>query len=355
MKIGVITVYNSCNYGSYLQAYALKQVLEDMGHEVYHVKIKTDKEFQLGFYKYPATRRSLQHPVEEFQKYRFGVKKFGLFCDAIHAEFQEIEKENAQKLDCIIIGSDELWNIKETELKRPEHFGKGFSECITYGISVGRATLADFNENPEYKQLIREVSRITVRDKKTKEIVEKITGQSVPMVCDPVFLVPMKTLYKKFRDPWLEANPYILVYTYYFTIQDWTRDYLIRYAKEKRLKLVSAGFFFSWCDYNVNCDPKEFNDVIRHARAMVTTTFHGSILGTLNRQNILAAPFSQKVNDVMEKLGMGDRIISERDSYEEFKKKLENNTADYEKMNRRVESMRSESLKILKDALKERK
>lgn len=354
MKIGVITVYNSCNYGSYLQAYALKQVLNEMGHEVYHIKIKTEKEFRQGFYKYPVTRRSLSHPVEEFQKYQFGIKKFDLFQKAIQEEFQEIEKENARKLDCIIIGSDELWNIKEPELKRPEHFGNGFPESITYGISVGRAEFSDFSENPEYRQFIQEVSRITVRDKKTKEIVEKITGKTVPMVCDPVFLVPMKQLYRRFEDDYLQKNPYILVYSYNFTIQDWTRDYLIRYAKEKKLKLVSAGFFFSWCDYNVNCQPKEFNDVIRRANCMVTTTFHGSILGTLNHQNILAAPFSQKVNDVMEKLGMSDRIISEQDSYDDFKRKLENNAVDYNMLNQRVEGMRSESLKILKDSLKEK-
>ena len=63
MKIGVLTVYNVSNFGSFLQAYALKRWLENRGHEVYHIKVKTDREVQRGFYKYPATRRSLTHPV----------------------------------------------------------------------------------------------------------------------------------------------------------------------------------------------------------------------------------------------------------------------------------------------------
>lgn len=38
MKIGIITVYDSPNFGSYLQAYALRKYLETMGHDVFWVK-----------------------------------------------------------------------------------------------------------------------------------------------------------------------------------------------------------------------------------------------------------------------------------------------------------------------------
>ena len=34
MKIGIVTVYDGLNYGSFLQAYAMKRFLEDKGHEV---------------------------------------------------------------------------------------------------------------------------------------------------------------------------------------------------------------------------------------------------------------------------------------------------------------------------------
>ena len=39
MNIGIITVYESIdNYGSYLQAYALKRYLEQLGHTVFLLK-----------------------------------------------------------------------------------------------------------------------------------------------------------------------------------------------------------------------------------------------------------------------------------------------------------------------------
>ena len=35
MKIGILTLHNALNFGAYLQAYALQQVLLLWGHEVY--------------------------------------------------------------------------------------------------------------------------------------------------------------------------------------------------------------------------------------------------------------------------------------------------------------------------------
>ena len=41
MKIGIVTVYDSANFGSYLQSYALHLVLSEMGHEVYFISNPT--------------------------------------------------------------------------------------------------------------------------------------------------------------------------------------------------------------------------------------------------------------------------------------------------------------------------
>ena len=42
MKIGIVTIYESItNLGSFLQGYAMKIVLEEMGHEVFFVQKET--------------------------------------------------------------------------------------------------------------------------------------------------------------------------------------------------------------------------------------------------------------------------------------------------------------------------
>lgn len=39
MKVGIITIHNAINYGSALQAYALRQVIENMGCDCYIVEL----------------------------------------------------------------------------------------------------------------------------------------------------------------------------------------------------------------------------------------------------------------------------------------------------------------------------
>lgn len=350
MKLGILTVYSVSNFGSYLQAYALKNILENLGHEVYHIKTRSDREIRTGFYKYPVTRRSLKHPIEEFQKYKFGKKKYILFQKELD-KFNEIEKTNIKDLDGVIVGSDELWNISESEFQYPLYFGEGVEKKATYGISVGKATWEDFEKMPEYQKLIQNVDYITVRDYRTQKVVRRITGKIAPMVCDPTFLVQTDILYQKIQNEYIKKNKYILLYTYNFTIEEWTKNYLIRYAKEKKLKLISVGFYFSWCDYNINCNPFEFSDVIQQAECMVTTTFHGCVLGTLNYQKVLAVPFSPKVNDVMEKLGLSESVINKKLPYEMFKSKLDNLELDKECITRNIEKMKNESMSALKDLL----
>ena len=43
MKIGILSMQRICNYGSFMQSYALKNIIEDLGHEVEFVDYKIEK------------------------------------------------------------------------------------------------------------------------------------------------------------------------------------------------------------------------------------------------------------------------------------------------------------------------
>lgn len=351
MDIGIITVYNVPNYGSYLQALALKKALEAKGHRVFHYKMYSDRETRRSFYKYPVTRRSLKYPGEEFRKYLFGRKKYKLFREADNV-FREVDFATLQKMDLVIIGSDELWNIKEEQFCNLTYFGAGLHHVMTYGISVSRASMDDFRAKPEYMDAVCAVKYITARDDATRSIVRQITGRNVPIVCDPTFLVPLDQL----MEPCLEAireSPYLLVYTYYFTYPEWMKDYLVRFAKEKHVRLVSVGFYFDWCDDCINCTPEQFPDVIRQAKYFVTTTFHGTVFGILNHKTITAVPFSQKVTDLMQKMDLGEEIVSDQPSYDDFCRIVQRDAPDYSHVDQILKNMAQDSGKILDAMLQE--
>ena len=89
MKIAVVTVHYSANFGSFLQAYALKYVLEQDGHDVSFV-ITRDKEYVRGlFYKLNLCREMVKHPYAGVSaQHHFPGKNPLLFLMPVHGVMQ---------------------------------------------------------------------------------------------------------------------------------------------------------------------------------------------------------------------------------------------------------------------------
>ena len=346
MKIGIMTVHDASNFGAFLQANSMRMFLEKKGHEVYFIQTNTPKYVRNMYYKLPVTRRSLSHPVEEFQKYLFGRKKWKIFFSA-RKDFKEIPISEDEKMDIVIIGRDEMWNIKEPIFRNLAYFGCGMKDVTAYGISVGRAEYEDFVEQPEIMEQIKKIKRILARDRKTQEVIEQITGIKPDMVCDPTFLVPVEENTQKISNRYLEKNRFILVYTYPFVMSQTIQNHIVRFARKNNLKIVSAGFFFGWCDYNLNCSPQQFSSVLNKAEYVVTTTFHGTIFSFLNHTKFLTIPFSQKVEDVLEKVGLSNNRVEEECSYEQFEEKILNFKGEYQEVDNRVSVLAKHSEELL--------
>jgi len=43
MKVGILSMQRICNYGSFMQSYALKRIIESLGHEVQFVDYEVEK------------------------------------------------------------------------------------------------------------------------------------------------------------------------------------------------------------------------------------------------------------------------------------------------------------------------
>ena len=140
MKVGIVTVYDSNNFGSYLQAYALKKVIEKLGHNVYFIKFRTEKEAKKVFF--PGKRKLLHY----IKTYYFNNKKYNLFLKD-RKIFDEISIKDVDKnsFDIIIIGSDECWNVKTETFRNKCFYGIDLpiKRKIAFSISCGK-TLQNF-------------------------------------------------------------------------------------------------------------------------------------------------------------------------------------------------------------------
>ena len=110
MTVCIVTVYNSENCGSFLQAFALYDYLKEAGHKVYFFKRDTK-----------GTSHSLKPHFEESIKRILKLKFKALIAEwqryasfsAAQKIFPAISRDSAEykSVDCFVIGSDTIWNL----------------------------------------------------------------------------------------------------------------------------------------------------------------------------------------------------------------------------------------------------
>lgn len=346
MQIGIITVHDSANFGSFLQAYALQHVLVEMGHKVYFIRTRDDEYLRSLYYKSIISKKLLKHPLRTLREHNWGKQKYQAFTEEQKC-FEMIETPDDEKLDLVIIGSDELWNVCTPVFRKPVFYGAGVKvPTIAYAISAGKAPYSELIKYKELPDLIKKIDKITVRDENTDNIVTKICGTKPQTVCDPTLLVKSDIFRKEYHNSYLEKNPYILIYSYSITPQ--MREAIIKFARKKGLKLVSACFYFDWCDYNFVCSPLDFCSVLTNASYVITTTFHGTIFSFLNHKEFISIPQSPKVNDVLHKVGLEHVIMSDSLAANDIDNHFNEYQIDYDAVENRLMEMRNESLEILK-------
>lgn len=348
MKIGIVTVHDSNNYGSFLQAYALQEVCRDMGHEVYFVQTRGKTFVKSTFIPEISFGKLFRHPKSTLKNYWNGILKWKAFLSD-QKIFREIHSEELDQMDMILLGSDEIWNVRVRSFQNPVFYGQGRTNVIAYAVSAGKADYEDMQSYPEFTRDIRKIRKIMVRDKRTQSVVEKICGYSPDIVCDPTFLTDSTLFRQKEKRKSRIPDRYLLVYSYYVSSR--FQEKIREFARMNHLKIVSACFYCGWADYNIMCGPMEFCRMIEDAEYVITTTFHGTIFSVLNEKRFVTLPASVKTNDLLIRLNLKERIIDNDTDVEEIQKLLLQETIDYEKVKQEISQMREKSLAMLKDCI----
>lgn len=349
MKIGIVTVHDSSNYGSFLQGFALYYTLENWGHEVYFIRTREKEYIDNLFCPKIQIKSLIKKPLETLQNRKEGKEKYKNFKNE-WKRFKVLERWDDIELDKIILGSDEIWNVKNPTFRREIFYGIGMKNVITYAVSASGSTIEDMRKYPKLIAAIQNIDSILVRDENTQNIVEQITGKTPAMVCDPTFLLPVESYVSADTGILMKSNQkYILVYSY--VINDHLKNNIITFARKNNLKIVAACMKHKWCDEFVNGSPLKFCEILKNAEYVVTTTFHGTIFSFLNHKKFVAEPFSPKVNDVLAKVGLEQAIIDERVSYEKFEQMLAHTDYNYTEVEKKIAAWREKSLELLRISL----
>ena len=350
MKIGIVTVYDSSNCGSFLQAYAMKSFLEQDGHQVYFANFRSDKELKKIYYDNGLLVRSIiKYPLIGIERYLFAREKYKIYTQQIRYSYDVISLDKLIEMDLVILGSDEIWNINSKIFRNPIFYGEKMNNVLAYAISIGSSKLEDWNKYPELIHLIKKIPYIMVRDEKTFSFVKSVSLCCPEYSCDPTLLVNKK-IYEKQKQLHRVEEKYLLIYAY--QIDSWLKKCIKRYAKENKLKIVSAGFFHIWAEKNINCTPLEIYSLMKNATCVITTTFHGSMFSILTHSRFLVYPGGSidKVTDLLIRFAADSRLITTEINYQQFLEQFESEF-DYSKTDDLIEKFRKDSILRLRNCM----
>ena len=362
MKIAVLTFFESENYGTVLQAYALQKYLQKQGHTVELLHIKRMVNGQSSHYKVkkkPPTflekvqykvvsilqKKNIQSKTEKFKNFR---KEY--LCVSKYYDSEEALKERLEDYELFISGGDQIWNPyhKVFSLHYMLDFLPEDKPRIAYGSSFGVAHIDDLSILSKMKEQLNKYTAIGVREQSGVEIVK---GLSLPssQVLDPVFLG--KEEWSKFIGERPLKKKYCLVYALIEYPEEEKRK-ILAYAKKNDLEVVILPYNRQNClngfKKGFGLSPQEFLNYIAHAEQVITNSFHGvafSIL--LEKQFTLLGCASEegmakreRLIDVMKQFEIENREIG---TAEEI---------DYQKVNKIVRNRIADSETYIKEAIK---
>lgn len=368
-KVGILSMQRIKNYGSFLQAYALKNIIESLGNEVefvdYHIEkpiileeessgLKRKLKKGIEVLKYDA---KLSHKLGYINhKRNFGKKYFPLL------ELTEEPNYNPN-LDILVIGSDEVFNCIQKNANvgySLELFGKNNNakKVITYAASFGNTTLdklKKYKKDKEISELLSKIETISVRDNNSGGIVEKLTNKKVVYNLDPVLI------YDYMNDceniPKLDIQEkYMTVYAYNGRISEEESKWIKEYANKKGYKIYSIGGAQKCADKFIDCSPFEVLAYFKNAECIITDTFHGSIFSIIANKNFVTLVRKsvgteygneEKLTDLLSRLELENRITYDIEKAEE----ILNKEIDYDKVNDIIEKQRKLSIEYLKNNL----
>lgn len=352
MKIGILTHQYINNYGAFLQAYALCQAVQNLypNDEVEIIDYVNIKHFVIntgGWFRFYSDRENFKCWLEKIKlPHTFAVarKKYMQLSKRVFTASQI----NKLGYDRIIVGSDEVWNFKDSKANAALKFGEGLDckRLIAYAPSVGKTEVNEIL--PAYVENgIKKFYALSARDDLTYELGKRITGNEPTRVLDPTFLGDFpKVEQKKIK------KPYILFY-YCEKLPAEILNKIFDYAEKNGLAVYGAGECNRrYTDITVNLTPFEWVEMFRNAEFVFTGTFHGAVFSILNKRQFKVYLTNEsrikKVGALLSELGITDREIKKDYC---FDLSIQKSEIDYEAVYRIIDQKKIISRDYLRKTL----
>lgn len=333
-KIGIATLYTGFNFGSSLQAYAVKTLVEELGYEAEIWKVKGSiikgRDIRLGKLFAMAFRMMVvKNGLKQLKNYQNGyAKKIG---DGSKERFVQFSNEflpiktlsyskmqklaKTQEYKAFICGSDQIWS--GTTLYIDPFYYLQFApqeKRVALAPSFGKDTIPDYNQK-KIKKYISQIPHKSVREMSGVKIINELTGEDVPALLDPTLLLDKNMWIDSFNVNSTMKEPYMIAYFLDKPSEKATR-HILEIAEKYNLKILNMPYDFLMSGELIQeIGPCEFLSFVANARLVCTDSFHGTAFSlnfnipfyTYERNYGLAEKQSTRIYSVLQKMELLDR------------------------------------------------
>lgn len=337
MLVGIMTMHRVPNYGSFLQAYSLKKMIESLGHEVVFVDYHVDPDIEHRGDAAEIFRCEMRQVGQRFKSSYLGHSIKKVLKEEVPSSRSVMFSCNTMlgvtdkrcyntECDVLVIGSDEVFNCLQLGPNigySLELFGQraNASKVISYAASFGNTTyekLERYGVADEIGGCLRHFDGVSVRDANSAAIVKTLTGEAPLVHLDPVLVGGVEA------ESWAPCNEdrFMILYGYAFRFTEDECRVALEFAHSHGLELVALGEDQPMRDCHVRCRPDQVLPYFRSADYVLTDTFHGSIFSIVAHTPFATIPRSdrngqggnvQKLTSLLDDLCLSARRINSID------------------------------------------
>lgn len=384
-KVGIVSCYFKDNYGSALQAYATKKILDNNNIPNETISIDSNKDFKKGKRKYylsqifnfsfiksklgmikmkfdkKLNKELGKNIVIRTNKYKEFRKEFNL--SRACTDYKGLTQLAEEKYSDVIVGSDQLWlpvNVVADYYTLnwvPDNINK-----ISYSTSFGVSTIPQ-KYNEQYQKFLTRINHLSVREDSGVKLIKEISNLDAKLVCDPTILLTKEEWEEVAIKDRIIKEKYILCYFLGNNIEH--RKFAERLKKETGYKIVSLNHADEYVKYSdifaditpYDIGPKEWINLVKNSEYVCTDSFHGTVFSLLfnkiffnfrrhNTKNKNST--NSRLDSLLKIAGVNtERILTGKENVKDV---LEYKI-DFDKVNKNIKKFREESKKWLLDSI----
>lgn len=344
MKIGILTLPLHTNYGGILQAYALQQVLQGMGHEA--MVLDEEKQFhfslkrRIEMYVKGKVKRLLQgknaiiySPEYYKQLWAARTRYTGQFVSEhiVRRVVKDVSEISEGEFDAFVVGSDQIWRARYAQPFPGVGnafllFSKGWNiKRISYAASFGTDHW-EYNKSDTVNSsmMAQAFDAISVREASGIMLCREYLGVDAQQNIDPTLLLDMDDYVKLIKRNTPQSPGTLMCYA--LDQGKEVEDIVSCIAKEKMLTPFYANSQTEnhrlTLEERVQPPVEQWLQGFRDAEFVVTDSFHACIFSILFKKTFVVIGNTSRgmtrFESLLQMFGLEQRLVS---SYEAYKKK----------------------------------